>query len=291
MIDIDCIVHNPDRLGECPLWDDRDGRLLWIDSLSHCIHSLEPATGERGRIELPGPVGSIALRERGGLLVALKTGFHVLDTETGALELIVDPEPDIAGTRLNDGKCDRHGRYWCGSMDESFAEPVASLYRLDPDGTCHRMEGGITVSNGIAFSLDERTLYFSDSRVERYFLFDVDPGSGAIGNRRRWIEPGILGGRIDGATVDREGNYWCALFEGSALACIRPDGTVLRRIELPVRYPTMCSFGGRDLDVLYVTSATAPLPADALNDDSLDGGLFAVTGTGATGRPEPRFAG
>lgn len=290
-MNITCVARNPDALGECPLWDDRDNRLLWIDSLSRRIHSLDPASGERARIDLPERVGSIGLRERGGLVVALKSGFHVLDPDSGELALIVDPEPDVDGTRLNDGKCDRRGRYWCGSMDESFAAPIASLYRLDPDGVCHRMKSGITVSNGIAFSPDERTLFFSDSRVERYFLFDLDPDTGVIGNCRTWIEPGVLGGRIDGATVDAGGNYWCALFKGAAVACIHPDGTLLRRIELPVRYPTMCRFGGENFDVLYVTSATSPLARDALNGGSLDGGLFAVTGTGARGLPEPRFAG
>lgn len=290
-MDITCIARNPDRLGECPLWDWRDNRLLWIDSLSQCVHSLDPTTGDRRRIDLPERVGSIGLRAGGGLIAALKNGFHVLDTDSETLTFIVDPEPGVDDTRLNDGKCDRRGRYWCGTMDEHFSSPRASLYRLDPDGRCHRVEAGITVSNGIAFSLDDRTLYFSDSRVERYFLFSVNPETGDLSNRRTYIEPGVLKGRIDGATVDREGNYWCALFDGAAVVCIDPGGNVLRRIDLPVRYPTMCNFGGEDFSTLYVTSATSPFVAGTLREDALDGSLLSITDTGAVGLPEPCFAG
>lgn len=290
-MEIDCVVKNADLLGECPLWDHRENRLLWIDSLAQRIHALDPASGRLERWELPDRIGSIGLRAIGGLVVALRSGLHTMDMQSGQLSLIVDPEPDIEDTRLNDGKCDRRGRYWCGSMNENFDKPNASLYRIDPDGTCHRMQSGITVSNGIAFSPDDKILFFSDSRVERYFLFDFDAETGTISNRRTFVEPGLLGGRIDGATVDCEGNYWCALFDGGAVACIDPAGRLLNRIELPVRYPTMCNFGGANLDTLYVTSATAPLAAGERSNHSLDGGVFAISGIKTRGLAEPFFTG
>ncbi|MCP5366393.1 MAG: SMP-30/gluconolactonase/LRE family protein [Hyphomicrobiales bacterium] len=290
-MEIVCVLQNPDTLGESPLWDHRERRLLWIDSLGRRIHALDPATGHRRAWEMPDRIGSIALRRKGGLVAGLRSGFHFVDLDKGVVTPIGDPEPDLPDTRLNDGKCDRQGRFWCGSMNEGFAAANASLYRLDPDLAWHRMDTGFTVSNGIAWSPDGATMYFSDSRVEAYYAYDVDTATGAISNRRRFVDPAGLEGRIDGATVDRDGNYWCALFAGGAVACFDPAGRLLRRIGLPVRHPTMCSFGDPGLDTLYVTTATFALGADEIGEEPLAGSLFAITGTGATGLPEPAFLG
>ena len=291
MPEVACVLQNPDRLGECPLWDPRRRQLLWIDSLNARIHGLDPRTGTRAMWQMPDVVGSIGLRKAGGLIAAIGTGFATVDLENGEATPIAALDPTVPGTRLNDGKCDRKGRFWCGTMDEEFSEPKASLYRLDPDHSVHEVANGIMVSNGIAFSPDDTTLYFSDSRRERYARYDFDIETGDISNRRPFVDPAKTKGRIDGATVDTDGNYWAALFAGWAIGCFAPDGALLRRIELPVEHPTMCAFGDDDLATLYVTTATFQLSEDAAADQPLAGSLFAVSGTGARGLPEPYFLG
>lgn len=290
---IDCVWTGPAGLGECPLWDHRANRLYWIDSTGRRLWCLDGDAAAPRDWDLPDVIGSIGLARDGGLVAGFASGFAFIDP-TGAQAAVTwlgDPEADRPDTRLNDGKVDRQGRFWCGSMNRGFAAANGSLYRLDGDLTWHRMDGGFTVSNGIAFSPDGRRLYFSDSRVDRSFQYDLDPASGALSNRRPFIRTEAYEGRIDGATVDETGRYWGALFEGGAVGCFTPDGALARRIDLPVSCPTMCSFGGPDLDVLYVTSATFSMRARDRGQEPLAGGLFAIHGLGARGIAETPFAG
>lgn len=277
------------QLGESPLWDHRSGRLFWIDSLEQRIYSLDTTTGLEKIIELPMRIGSIGLRQGGGLIAGTKAGFVTVDPNTGAFEIVAPVEAEIEENRLNDGKCDPAGRYWCGSMNETFSGPTGALYRLDPDLRATRMFNDVIVSNGIAFSPRDERMYFADSRREIVYCFDFDVEKGEIANRRIFIDFKGGRGRADGATVDRDGNYWCALIFGGAIGCFDPKGRLIERIELPVTHPTMCTFGGKDLDILYVTSTTYFL--DDIESEPEAGALFAITGLGARGVPEPIFAG
>jgi len=293
-IRIECIWRGPAELGECPIWDERRQRLFWIDSLQCRIWCCDASGRDLHHWQLPEVIGSIGLREDGGFIAGLASGFALLDLASGdeaRSERIGDPEPDLADTRLNDGKVDRQGRFWCGSMNRDFAEPNASLYRLEETLSWQKVDSGITVSNGLAFSLDGATLYFSDSRVDRSYRYDLDQQSGALSNRRAFIDTGSYRGRIDGATVDARGNYWGALFEGGAIGCFSPQGDLLHHIGLPVSCPTMCAFGGERMNVLYVTSATFSLDHEKLAQEQQAGGLFAIHGLDAQGIPEPRFKG
>lgn len=288
--DIRCIWKGPATLGECPLWDERSQRLYWIDSLEQRIWQSDADGGSLQVWHIGEVIGSIGLCEDKRLVAGLENGFALiaLTGDSASVTRIGNPEPELADTRLNDGKVDRQGRFWCGSMNRNFASANASLYRLDPDLTWHRQAEEITVSNGIAFSLDGGEMYFSDSRVDQSFQFDLDPATGRLSNRRKFVNTGAYQGRIDGATVDEEGNYWGALFEGSAIGCFSPAGELVRKIELPVSCPTMCAFGGLDMSILYVTSATFSLGENEREADA--GALFAIHGIGVRGVPEPRFA-
>ncbi|WP_180897312.1 SMP-30/gluconolactonase/LRE family protein [Martelella soudanensis] len=279
------------RLGECPLWDADGQRLYYIDSLSRHIISLRQDGTDRQLWTLPVIVGSIGLAGPGRFIAGLENGFAFIDISgpDAVIEPICDPEADMAETRLNDGKVDPMGRYWCGSMSVDLSRPVGSLYRLDYDLTWTRVETGITVSNGIAFSPDTTRLYFSDSRLDRSFQYDLDTASGALSRRRRFVETSAYEGRIDGATVDADGHYWGALFEGAAIGCFDPDGRLLRKIAVPTRYPTMCSFGGSNLDILFVTSATFLMSEEEIAAESAPGALFAISGLGVCGIAEPTF--
>lgn len=287
-VTVTCLWPGPSALGECPIWDHRCGRLYWIDSLGRRIWFRE-AGGAVDGWDLPGTIGSIGLCRGGGLIAAVDNRVGRVDGVTGAFVAQSDPLPLGPGLRLNDGKVDRAGRFWCGSMNTGFDAATAELFRFEADLSWQRVDGGFVVSNGIAISPDDRTFYFSDSRSDRSFAYDFDLATGELTNRRAFVRTAAYAGRIDGATVDRDGNYWGALFDGWAVGCFDPGGRLLRRIELPVRCPTMCAWGGAGLDRLYVTSATFLLSEEEQASQPLAGGLFEITGLGSTGLPEPEF--
>jgi L-arabinonolactonase len=290
MAEIEIVREMKNVLGEAPMWHVAERALYWIDALKPAMHRLDVA-GEIASWPLPRPIGSFVFRRAGGLVGALQNGFHGIDLDTGKVEAIVDPEPDRPGNLLNDGKCDRRGRYWCGSRDASLTHPTGALYRLDADLSCHRMDEGFIVSNGIAWSPDDRTMYFADSRAATVYAYDFDIDDGAIRNRRVFVSTREIGGRPDGATVDQQGYYWCALVHGGAIGRFDPKGRLDRKIELPVKQPTMCTFGGDDLDILYVTSSVALVPEAKRAGQPLAGALFAIRELGVKGLPEPLFEG
>jgi len=292
MPEVELLVDAKDILGEGVIWNPDDQALYWCDNLKSNIQRYDPTSGAHRVWAMPESVGCIVFREKGGICAAMKSGFAFIDDlDNLDIRYIVDPEPGMDGNRLNDGKCDRAGRFWCGSMDEDLAKPTASLYRLDPDLTCHKLDTGIIVSNGIAWSPDNRTMYFSDTRAEALYAYDFDIASGAVSNRRVLVDTSDKPFRIDGATVDADGFYWCAEVHDWHIGKYAPDGAQVDRIRVPVRQPTMCTFGGRDLDILYVVSATRFLEPGEAEQQPHAGGLFAIHGTGATGLPEPYFKG
>jgi sugar lactone lactonase YvrE len=289
-IEIECLHPGPDRFGESPLWDPRAEALWWVDVTAPALQCFDPATRTVDRFAMPEDIGSIGLRRAGGLVAGMRSGLWALDPAGGGRRLLAAP-PGEDGTRFNDGKCDRAGRFWSGTLDDRSFAAVGNLYRLDPDGGCRRMAEGFILVNGIAWSPDDRTMYVADSRREVVYAYDFDLASGTLGARRAFISTEDIPGRVDGATVDRDGCYWCAHVRGGEVAQYDPDGRRMRRIALPVRYPLMCSFGGPALDLLYVTSSAALVTAEEAAQQPLAGALFAIHGTGAAGLPEPEFAG
>lgn len=288
---IEVVVPGPFLLGESPCWHGAERALYFVDALAPAIHRWNAGNGARATWTMPRIVGSLAIRAQGGLIAALQDGFAAVDLADGRVTPLVDPEPERPANVLNDGKCDRRGRFWCGSRDGDLRHPTGALYRLDADLSVHRMDDGFIVSNGIAWSPDDRTMYFADSRAETVFAYDFDVDDGAISNRRIFFETRDIAGRCDGATVDGEGFYWCALVHGGRIARVDPNGRFDRVIDMPVRHPTMCSFGGDGLDVLYVTSAASMVTDDERTTTPHPGAVFAIHGLGVKGLPEPRFAG
>jgi len=288
MSDVVCVLDAGSELGEGTFWDTRASVLWWVDIWGKSIHRFDPATGRDDQFPTPEYIGCMAPRARGGLVVAMESGFHFFDPATGVFTPIADPEADRPETRFNDGKTDRQGRFWSGTVFESpgrATEFTGGLYRLDPDLTCHRMVDGIGSSNGLAFSPDSRTLYFGDSQQAKVWAWDFDAATGAIENRRVFIDTSDTGGLADGATVDAEGCYWTTLPESGKLARYDPSGTLMRTIMMPTAIPTCCEFGGPNLDILYVTSAKLRKLTDRYA-----GALFAVD-VGVRGLPLPAFAG
>lgn len=292
MSDIECVVDAKAILGEGTFWDTREQVLWWIDIWAPAIHRFDPATREDRVFPAPEYLGCLATRAKGGLVVTMASGFHFFDPVAGRFDPIADPEAGMPETRFNDGKTDRQGRFWSGTMFEAEGPPrrIGSLYRLDPDLSVHRIVEGIGCSNGLAWSPDSRTMYYSDSHTTLVWAFDFDPATGAAENRRVFTDVAETGGIVDGATVDVEGCYWATIPVTSKICRYDPAGRLMRTILLPTDLPTCVGFGGKDLDVLYCTSAVLRRPAGKIRGAALAGGLFAVD-AGVRGLPEAPFAG
>jgi L-arabinonolactonase len=287
---IETVHEGGDLVGECPMWHPTEQRLHWVDTRRPALFRLE-ADGSVRRWDMPNNIGSYVFRRDGSIVAGLKQGFSAINLQTGAVTPIVDPEPDLPENRLNDGRCDRRGRYWCGSRDPGDVNPGGSLYRLDAAFRCEKMDSGFIVSNGMAFSPDDKTLIFGDSRGETVWRYDLDIESGSISNKRVFLSTAGLPWRVDGATFDSEGYYWCALVGDWSIGRFDLQGRLDRIVRLPVSHPTMCNFGGRDLDIMYVTSGTVFLSDAERARQPLAGALFAIHGLGVQGLPEPFFGG
>jgi L-arabinonolactonase len=288
--DIRCAAQRFNKLGEVPVWDVAEQALYWVDIEGRALQRLHPETGEVRVWNLPERIGSFALRRRGGLVCAFESGFAFFDPQSGHIDWIARPEAHLRGNRFNDGKCDRMGRFWAGTMDDSLSAHTGALYRLDPDLSVHKMESGIGISNSLAWSPDNRRFYFADTLDREIRVYDYDHETGAIGNRRLFASTIADPGNPDGSTIDEEGYLWNAQWNGWRLVRYAPDGSVDRVVELPVEKPTSCMFGGPDLSTLYVTTAIWDIQGEALDKQLWAGALLALN-VGSRGLPEPRFAG
>ncbi len=290
---IECVVDARAEVGESPFWDHRAGLLWWVDIPAGLVHCHDPAGGNR-TWEWGEAVGCLAPRERGGLLLATRSGFHCFDPDSGERKAIADPEADLPDSRFNDGATDPRGRLWAGTTSErGDGEARGRFYRLDPDFSVTMHFDRYYMTNGLAFAPGGERLYFSDSapQVRTLWRCDYDPDSGEAGVPRPFFDTRPFAGRPDGGTVDADGCYWMAGVGGWQLLRLTPDGEVDRVIDLPVERPTKPMFGGRDLDVLYVTSSARGITPGTESRQPQAGGLFAVTGLGATGVAQKRFAG
>jgi L-arabinonolactonase len=290
MSHLECVLDARAILGEGPLWDVQDQVLYWVDIKRCEIHRFDPANGRDECWPAMEEVGSLAVREMGGLVVAMRSGFHFFDPESGSFRAIADPEPDLPENRFNDGKPDRRGRFWAGTMHDPETMASGALYRLDPDLRWQKMVEGVTVSNGLAWSPAGDVMYYADSSSRTVWAFDSDPDDGTIGKRRVFVDTREIGGAPDGATVDEEGCYWLTLPAAWKVVRYDPKGRLIRVIELPVELPTCAMFGGPKLDVLYVTTSRLGRSDAQLASQPLAGGLFALE-VGVRGLAEARFRG
>jgi len=302
-VKIECILECENHLGEGPVWDVEEDRLYWVDGTGRrvgkpAIWRMDPKTGKVENWILGKDIGALALRKNGGAVMALADGFYFFDFETGKEELIVEIEADQPRSRLNDGKCDRRGRFFAGGMDDKEELGICGMWRLDPDLSVTRVVEGIICTNGPCWSPDDKTFYLADTFQGEFWAYDYDIETGNVSNRRVFATYHDDAGLADGSTVDEEGCMWNAQVIGGELVRYAPDGSVDRRIGMPVKNITSVNFGGDNLDVLYVTSmarvkhpAVHDMFAQEVKPQFLAGGLFAVTGLGIRGLPEPRFDG
>jgi len=274
----------PSLLGESPTWWPEQGALYWTDIPGRRLNRWQATAGRHDQWAFETEVGSFAPLPGGDLLLALRSGLERFDPASGRRRPLAAAPYDVADQRFNDGKADAQGRFWVGSICDPREPPRAALYRWAA-GRLDRIAGDISVSNGLAFSPDGRTMYWADTHAHQVFAFDFDGNDGTLSRRRVFARfepktPGHdlagYGGRPDGAAVDAEGAYWVAMYEGQRLLRFSPAGTLLREVRLPVRCPTMPCFGGPDLRTLYITTARHGRPADELAAQPLAGGLLSM---------------
>jgi sugar lactone lactonase YvrE len=276
------------RLGEGPVWDERSGRLMWVDIEGPALHFTDPATGTTTTQPMPMPIGIAVPRRSGGFMAALEDGFHAIDTE-GRTQRIAAVDMDGGRLRFNDGACDPAGRFLAGTMAYDFRPGAGALYRLDPDLRLTRLLEDVTISNGLGWSPDGGTMYYVDTPSRRIDAFDYDVATGAISRRRSFVE--IEGnGRPDGLCVDVEGAVWVALWPGWSVRRYLRDGTLDAIVPVPVAEVSSCVFGGPSLDALFITTAWSTLSAGERRAQPHAGSLFR-TSVGVRGVPRAAFAG
>ena len=297
-IKIECILDCQNHLGEGPVWDVDEGRLYWVDGTGRRVGKpelwrMDPKSGKVENWTLgEHDVGAMALRAGGGAVMALDDGFYFFDYDKAEMELITKVDPEQPRTRLNDGKCDRRGRFFAGGMDDKEELTICGLWRLDPDLSVTKADGGIICTNGPCWSPDDKTFYLADSFQEEFWAYDYDIETGSLSNKRVFASTKDDAGVADGSTVDEEGCLWNAQVIGGELVRYAPDGSVERRIGMPVKNVTSVMFGGDNLDVLYVTSmarvqhpAVHEMFAVEAKPQFLAGGLFTGLGIRGTGAP------
>jgi len=303
---IECVVQCENYLGESPLWDVETGLFYWVDGTGRRkgkdnVFRLDPRSGAVETRSIPDhDIGALAIRKDGGLVMAVDDGFYFYDFDSEKLDLIHKIEDDQPRTRLNDGKVDRRGRFIAGGMDDEEELAICGLWRLDPDLSVTRIGGGIICTNGPSWSPDDKTFYVTCSFQDTMWAYDYDIETGSLSNQREFATTKDSDAICDGSTVDAEGCVWTAEIRTGEVVRRTPDGQEERRIGMPVRNVTSVMFGGDNLDVIYLTSMGntdflgpegVRLFGEAAKPQPHGGGIFAVTGTGVRGIPEPRFAG
>jgi sugar lactone lactonase YvrE len=283
-------------LGECPRWDERTNTLYWIDIDNQKLWQLNTITGKTEYRDMGQSIGCFALREQGGFILGLRSGYARMNHWDAPIELLQSPTWDSALIRFNDGRCDRQGRFWAGTMFEPRTHKGATLFRLDPDYKFSAHADPVTVSNGFAQSYDRtqssenQFIYWADTPEHVVYRYPFDIKQGALSEPSEFVRYPQGGGRPDGASVDSVGNYWVALFNGSAVQCISPAGNLLHQVALPTKNITCITFGGPDLCTAYVTTARIRLSEDELKSQPHAGGVFSFR-TNIPGLIEPRFLG
>ena len=289
---VEHILATHNIVGEGPVWNVQEQALYWVDIQGHTIHRLQPETKEHQVFNVGVAVGVLACRQTGGLVLATKNGFALWDMQTQVLDIIANPEVGQPLKRFNDGAVDCKGRFWAATMNEEEEKqlPEGVLYRLDPDHSVHIMDTGFIIPNGIGWSPDNTRMYMTDSIRQSIYVYDFDQITGSIDARRTFVYTPDEQGVPDGLTVDSEGYIWSARWGGSKVIRYDPDGNVERVIAVPALQPSSCVFGGKNLDALYITSASKGLSNEQRKAYPLSGDLFCLK-TDIKGLEKFSFAG
>ncbi|MCH2195764.1 SMP-30/gluconolactonase/LRE family protein [Kordia sp.] len=268
----------PAKLGEGAFWDYKNDVLYWIDIIGESLHIYSPKDKTDKEIKMPAPIGTVVpSEEENKVIVALNDGVYVVDITTEDITKLTDVEAENKGTRLNDGKCDPNGNLWIGSMDYSQTNPGGGLYKVDASGKTDKMLGNITISNGIVWSKDNKTMYYIDTPTTNIRAYDFDETTNTISNERVVVTIPKEEGFPDGMAIDENDMLWVGLWNGNCIANYNPQtGKLIQKIKVPAHNVTSCAFGGEDLDILYITTASLDMTDAEKKQYPMAGSLFKI---------------
>ena len=266
------------KLGEGAIWNYKTSELYWVDIEGKQLNVLDVKNNKNSSIAMPCRIGTVVpCKEKGKAIVALEDGIYIVDVKTGELSILSDVESDIEINRFNDGKCDPNGNFWVGSMHLEQSRPVASLYKINARGESNKMLDNITISNGIVWSKDHKTMYYIDTPTAKIRAFDYDVKSSTISNERTVVEVDQKDGFPDGMAIDENDMLWVGMWNGNAVAQFNPKtGKLEQKIHVPAHNVTSCAFGGENLDELYITTASVDMTEEEKKQFPLAGSVFKV---------------
>lgn len=275
---VDLVLEIKAELGEGAFWDAPNDRLFWVDIEGKKVHIYDPEKKVNKSFEMPSRVGTIVPHNADEAVVALEDGIYILNLKSGAVRLLTELEKDLKSTRFNDGKCDPNGNLWVGSMDLNTTLPIGSLYKVSPNGEAHKMLDSITVSNGIVWTRDRNTMYYIDTPTGHIKAFDFNVETSEISNERIAVEIDASLGFADGMTIDENDHLWVGMWQGEAVACFDPiAGKLIKKIQVPAMNVTACTFGGDNLETLYITTARVGMTDEEKLKFPLAGSVFQVS--------------
>ena len=287
---MDTVVEHKCLLGEGPVWDVQRNMICWVDILKGEIHEFSPEQKTHKTIPVHQMIGAVAVCTNGNFIAAVQNGFASIDRESGEIKMIEDPELHLPGNRFNDGKCDPAGRFWAGTMSLKEESNMGNVYTIKNDVKAIKKIEAVSISNGMAWSLDHQTFYYIDSPTLEIAAYDYEKATGHISNKRIIIKIATEEGSPDGMTIDNEGMLWIAHWGGWQVTRWNPEsGEKLHSIQLPVAKVTSCTFGGVGLEDLYITSAKVGLTEDELKEQPLAGSFFVIHNCGFKGMPAFEF--
>lgn len=276
-VQVELTYESKSILGEGAFWDHKNKRLYWVDIDGMKVHIYDPKTNENKSFDTPTQVGTVVPKNKAEAVIALADGVYMLNTDTGAITLLSDVESEMTYNRFNDGKCDPNGNLWVGSMYFKQSSPKANLYKVDPMGKATKMLDSITISNGIVWTQDKTTMYYIDTPTMHIRAFDFDPINSTISNERIAVVVPESLGYPDGMAIDSEDKLWVGLWNGNSVARFDPiSGTLMSKIEVPAHNVTSCSFGGKNFETLYITTASVDMTEEEQKKYPLAGSLFEV---------------
>jgi sugar lactone lactonase YvrE len=288
---IQTVLEHKCALGEGPVWNEETQTIFWLDITQNLIHSFNINQQKHFSFNVGEMVGCISFREKGGLIAGLQNGIAFIDIENNKVEHITNPQDDPA-IRFNDGKCDAAGRFWVGTMALSEEDNKGNLFVMETDLSVKKKLENVSISNGLAWNADNTIMYYINTPTNYVFAFDYDIENGEISNQRVAVDLTHENGFADGMTIDEEGMLWIAFYGGWRVARYNPEnGELLKQIELPVENVTCCTFGGPELNDLYITTASKEMSEEALKEQPLAGSLFVVKDCGFKGLPAAKFKG
>ncbi|MDZ7613707.1 MAG: SMP-30/gluconolactonase/LRE family protein [Flavobacteriaceae bacterium] len=263
------------QLGEGAFWNHETGILYWVDIEGKQLHLFDPEKKTDRSFPTPSRIGTVVPQNRDTAVVALEDGIYKLNTNNGTLALLSDVEAKVTANRFNDGKCDPNGNLWVGSMDMEQKKPGAKLYKVEASGRTTIMLDNVTISNGIVWTKDKKTMYYIDTPTRKIRAFDFNPENSTISNERVAVQVSESLGYPDGMAIDENDNLWVGMWNGNSVLCFDPKtGTVIDKIDVPAHNVTSCAFGGKDLNLLYITTASVDMTDDEKKQFPLAGSLF-----------------